>query len=96
MRHLALVKASQQPSGGEEKAARKGRVPEDMLKCSYRPPSADFYCWRFKLWYNTLDCAFRTQHHTFEGCARCAQGNFNLKARRRDLVVKRFLGGSPR
>src|SRR2546425_648483 len=46
MRHLALVKASQQPSGGEEKAARKGRVPEDMLKCSYRPPSADFYCWR--------------------------------------------------
>ena len=91
MRHLALVRKNPTPAG-EEKAPRKGRVSEDMLKCSYRPPESDFYCWRFKIWYNTLDCAYRTRHRTFEGCSHCAQGDFNLKARRRDLEASRYLG----
>jgi hypothetical protein len=92
MRHLALVKTNPGQAGGDEQAPRKGRVSEDMLKCSYRPPEADFYCWRFKIWYNSLDCAYRTRHRTFEGCARCSQGDFNLKTRRRDLDGSRYLG----
>jgi hypothetical protein len=77
----------------EGKRAR-GPVPEEMLKCSYRPPDADFYCWRFKIWYNSLDCAFRTRHRSFDGCASCNQGDFNLKSRLRDLQVTRYLGGT--
>jgi hypothetical protein len=92
MRHLALVKANGNHAGVEPEALRKGRVSEDMLKCSYRPPDADFYCWRFKIWYNTLDCAYRTRHLTFPGCARCAQGEFNLQSRRADLHRDPTLG----
>lgn len=39
----------------------------------------DFYCIRYRVWYPSLDCAFRTRFHTAEGCARCDQGRFNLK-----------------
>jgi len=92
MRHLALVKANSLPTKVEDESLRKGRASEDMLKCSYRPPDADFYCWRFKIWYNTLDCAYRTRHCTFPGCARCAQGEFNLQTRRRELRLDSTLG----
>jgi len=88
---VKLVRSNRPP---EEKGGRSGAVSEEMLKCSYRPPDADFYCWRFKLWYNTLDCAFRTRHRSFDGCARCTQGDFNLKARARDLQLTRYLGGT--
>jgi len=87
---VRLVRSSPSP---EERPGRKSPVPEEMLKCSYRPPDADFYCWRFKLWYNTLDCAFRTRHRTFEGCGGCNQGAFNLKSRARDLVSLDYLQG---
>ena len=87
MRHLALVKPNvSRPR--EERSARTGRQPEEMLKCSYRPGDADFYCWRFKIWYNTLDCAYRTRFRTFDGCSHCTQGDFNLAARRKDLPAK--------
>ncbi len=94
MSHLAPVKLVRSNPGTAEKREGPRRVPEDMLKCSYRPQDADFYCWRFKIWYNTLDCAFRTRHHTYEGCSRCSQGDFNLKMRARDLQSSRYLGGS--
>ena len=94
MRHLALVKPNvARPRG--ERGARATRMPEEMLKCSYRPADADFYCWRFKIWYNTLDCAYRTRYRTFDGCSRCAQGDFNLSARRKDLPAQRP-SGKPR
>lgn len=85
---VRLVRASPAP---EERRGRKNPVPEEMLKCSFRPVDADFYCWRFKLWYNSLDCAFRTRHRTFDGCAGCNQGGFNLKSRARDLRALRYL-----
>jgi hypothetical protein len=91
MSHLALVKSIEKPAG--EPTERPGRVPEEMLKCSYRPPDADFYCWRFKIWYNTLDCAYRTRHRSYEGCTQCAQGDLNLRDRARDLAATRYLGG---
>ena len=84
MRHLALVKPHvARPR--DARGARAARQPEEMLKCSYRPDDADFYCWRFKIWYNTLDCAYRTRFRTFDGCTHCSQGDFNLAARRKDL-----------
>jgi len=94
MSHLAPVKLIRTNGNAGPKPAGNGRIPEDMLKCSHRPPNADFYCWRYKVWYNTLDCAFRTKHRSFEGCARCSQGDFNLQARQRDLKLERYLGDS--
>lgn len=91
MRHLALVKPSL-PRPRDEHDVRRGRVSEEMLKCSYRPADADFYCWRFKIWYNTLDCAYRTRYRSFDGCSHCTQGDFNLASRRRDLPVIRSSG----
>lgn len=94
MNYPAPVKLIRNDSRSAEKRGRGEPQSEEMLKCSYRPPDADFYCWRFKLWYNSLDCAFRTKHHSFEGCARCNQGDFNLKSRARDLQALRYLGGT--
>ena len=88
---VKLVRSNARPDGRRE---RRDSVPEEMLKCSHRPSDADFYCWRYKIWYNSLDCAFRTLHRTFEGCATCNQGDFNLKSRRRDLRTTRHLGGA--
>jgi hypothetical protein len=42
-------------------------------------PGDDFFCNRFRVWYPSIDCAFRTRFHTSEGCRRCDQGRFNLK-----------------
>ncbi len=92
MSHLAPVKLVRANGHARRKPASNARVPEEMLKCSYRPPDADFYCWRFKVWYNSLDCAYRTKHSSFEGCAYCSQGDFNLRERARHLKVTRYLG----
>ena len=94
MNYPAPVKLIRNDSRSAAKRGRSEPQSEEMLKCSYRPPDADFYCWRFKLWYNSLDCAFRTKHRSFEGCTRCNQGDFNLKARARDLQALRYLGGT--
>lgn len=39
----------------------------------------DFYCLRFRVWYPSEDCAFRTRFQTYDGCRDCDQGRFNLK-----------------
>jgi hypothetical protein len=41
-------------------------------------PGDDFYCWRFQVWYRSLDCATRTAYHTAPGCRDCSQGDHNL------------------
>ena len=51
----------------------------EMMKCSYRPADADFYCWKYGVWYNVMDCCYRHDQKTFEGCADCGQGERNLK-----------------
>ena len=60
-----------------------GRAP--ILKCRYRPPDADFYCWKFGVWYNLGDCRYRHAFRTFSGCADCGQGENNLRAWRRRI-----------
>jgi hypothetical protein len=38
----------------------------------------DFFCLRFRVWYPSEDCAFRTRYRTSPGCLACDQGRFNL------------------
>ena len=94
MSPLALVKSAPGALPELEKRSVGDPVPEEMLKCSYHPPDADFYCWRFKLWYNSLDCAYRTKFRTFEGCSHCSQGDLNLRSRQSELVSHRHVGGT--
>ena len=44
-----------------------------------RSADDDFFCIRYRVWYPSYDCAFRTRFQTSPGCARCDQGRFNLK-----------------
>ena len=60
-----------------------------ILKCTYRPADADFYCWKFGVWYNLSDCCYRHAFRTFTGCADCGQGASNLKARRQQINAHR-------
>ena len=47
--------------------------------CSEREAGGDFFCLRFKVWYPSADCAFRTRYRTFTGCENCDQGRFNAR-----------------
>jgi hypothetical protein len=40
----------------------------------------DFFCWRFRVWYNLRDCNFRHHFQTHALCADCEQGAANLEA----------------
>ena len=51
----------------------------------FRFPEDDFYCWRYQVWYNSLDCAMRTAFRTAPGCRDCPQGDRNLALRRADV-----------
>ncbi len=66
-----------------------------VVKCSYRPPSADFFCWKYGVWYNLEDCCYRHALSTFSGCADCEQGAGNLKAQRRRINALRALTCRP-
>ena len=51
-----------------------------VLKCGYRPADANFYCWKYGVWYNLMDCCYRHARRTYSGCATCGQGRNNLRA----------------
>ena len=53
-----------------------------MLRCDYRPPNTEFYCWKYGVWYNLMDCCDRHVRRTFPGCAGCGQGESNLRQNR--------------
>lgn len=55
------------------------RRPLEIIRCTYRPPDADFYCWKYGVWYNLMDCCDRHHDETYDGCADCGQGRSNLK-----------------
>lgn len=58
------------------------RRMEDTLappRSSPRAPDDDFFCLRYRVWYPSLDCAYRTRFRTCAGCLDCEQGRFNLK-----------------
>jgi hypothetical protein len=62
-----------------EAAPAGARRALEVMRCSYRPPGADFYCWKYGVWYNLMDCCYRHDKRTYEGCADCGQGRGNLR-----------------
>ena len=56
------------------------------MRAGTKFPEDDFFCWRYQVWYNSLDCAARTRYRTAPGCRDCAQGEGNLALRRSDLA----------
>jgi len=58
---------------------------QPLVSRSFRTPGDDFYCWRFAVWYSTLDCAIRTRFRTAPGCRDCAQGRENLRQRQPEV-----------
>jgi hypothetical protein len=72
----------------EERPAAPDPRTED-LKCSYRPAGADFFCWKYGVWYNLMDCCYRHERHTFSGCSDCGQGAGNLKVNRARYAAAR-------
>ena len=83
-----------------QRPADDGSQPEvrslPVLKCAYRPDDANFFCWKYGVWYNVLDCCYRHDLKTFAGCAGCGQGEGNLKTHRDLYRNSRHLGGPTR
>jgi hypothetical protein len=50
---------------------------EQHERCCWPAPEDDFFCLRYRVWYPSLDCAFRTRFQTCPGCRNCEQGRFN-------------------
>lgn len=61
------------------------------IPCGRRESGDDFFCIRFRIWYPSIDCAFRTRFATSPACSRCDQGRFNLKRHASALRGARFL-----
>ena len=53
-------------------------LPDGPIPSGPREVGDDFFCLRFRVWYDSRDCAFRTRHRTAPGCLSCDQGRFNL------------------
>jgi hypothetical protein len=76
------------PDGGSPRRPRR----LTGIKCTYRPSDADFFCWKYGVWYNLLDCCYRHARRTFSGCGECGQGQSNLKTNRERFRSVRHLG----
>jgi hypothetical protein len=66
--------------GEDDSGAETERRPAlEVIRCTFRPADADFYCWKFGVWYNLMDCCYRHDQRTYEGCVGCGQGRSNLR-----------------
>lgn len=54
-----------------------------MANRGSRSPRDDFFCWKYRVWYNLDDCVFRHAWKTTQTCAECEQGASNLKLKGR-------------
>jgi hypothetical protein len=86
---LVVVDEPEVRPGGSERPASGG------LRCTYRLPGDDFFCWKFQIWYPSIDCAYRVKHRTCAPCSNCAQGRRNLERREVDLAQRRWIGDPP-
>jgi hypothetical protein len=57
-----------------------------LARVAGRDAEDDFYCLRYRVWYPSRDCAYRTWYRTCPGCSDCEQGRFNLKRHRSALL----------
>ncbi|MBI1951616.1 MAG: hypothetical protein HYS34_09675 [Acidobacteria bacterium] len=78
-----------EPEGPEESRRSRRRI---LLKCNFRPADADFFCWKYGVWYNLLDCCYRHARKTYGGCASCGQGASNLKVNKGRFLALRHTG----
>jgi hypothetical protein len=83
-------------SAPESGAERSSRRRPNVLKCSYRPSDANFFCWKYGVWYNLMDCCYRHDRRTFSGCSGCGQGASNLRSNRARYHASRPPGNPPR
>ena len=72
----------------EPQASRTG-PPADKFSAQ-RDHEDDFFCLRFRVWYPSIDCAYRTKFKTCPGCLECEQGRFNLKRHNDSLGKSSF------
>lgn len=93
-RRLRAVTPAEGAANPPESAADRG-LPA-VLKCAYRPSDANFFCWKYGVWYNVMDCCYRHNHRTYTGCSTCTQGAGNLRANQERYRTTRHLGDVPR
>ena len=79
-----------EPAEGAARTDGGGKPPE-VIRCTYRPADADFYCWKFGVWYNLMDCCDRHYDQTYDGCVDCGQGRSNLIQNRTSYAERRAL-----
>ena len=79
---VRLLRQVGSPDRLEDEDRPGGPARDENLRCRYRPPDADFYCWKYGVWYNLMDCCYRHERRTYPGCAVCGQGASNLKVHR--------------
>ncbi len=84
------------PAEPDEQEESRRMRRRSFLKCDYRPSDADFFCWKYGVWYNVMDCCYRHARQTYSGCAGCGQGANNLKANKDRFHSSRHLGDRPR
>lgn len=78
--------------------AWKAGERDEVGQGGFRDTRDDFYCLRHSVWYNSVDCAYRTKFHTCPSCENCEQGRFNHKRHNDALSVVqplRFLAADP-
>lgn len=86
---LHTIIAPTEPEGADEAGRARRRL---LLKCNFRPADADFFCWKYGVWYNLLDCCYRHARETYPGCAPCGQGASNLKSNKERYLALRSPG----
>ncbi len=105
----AINPLKRDPSGRErfraveptDRAGLEGSAPvrrrrAHVLKCSYRSPDANFFCWKYGVWYNLMDCCYRHDRRTFPGCTKCGQGEGNLRANKERYLSAPYPGDPPK
>jgi len=75
------------PEPGET-ARRRVVSGSTVLKCAYRPPDANFFCFKYGVWYNLMDCCYRHARRTYEGCVECGQGRSNVQENRSEFLSR--------
>ena len=85
---LRLVVMDSSPVVGDLSRRRQA----SSLRCTYKTSEDDFFCWKFQIWYPSIDCAYRNLNRTCGPCADCAQGRRNLERRAADLASRHWFG----
>jgi len=81
-----------------DQTAEKATGRDEVGRGCCRETRDDFFCLRHGVWYNSVDCAYRTKFHTCPSCENCEQGRFNHKRHNDALSILhplRFLAADP-